>query len=152
MRNQHNILTAPILEQLLPLLPPPRPSTREDRVPVRQPAALRRLGVTLSRHAELRTQQRGIRAEHVVATLLVGSRHRSGADTVYFLGRRALRALPPEGRKELQDAAGTTVVLTEQGTVKTVFRNRERFGAGPGLRARSASRRARRLRRGAPRR
>lgn len=86
--------------------------------------------LTLSRHAEMRCQQRGIRAEIVDILLAYGRRRFSHGAEVYFMDKRArARARAELGRAyaRIADRLDTYVVVAEDGRLITAAKRLRRM-------------------------
>lgn len=79
--------------------------------------------VRLSRHAIRRAAARRIPSAAIDAALSWGRAYRSHADEVFRLDRRSLQQAARAGVR-LDAYEGITVVVTPDGTVRTIWRNR----------------------------
>jgi hypothetical protein len=78
---------------------------------------------TLSSHARRRIDSRGISLRSVDAAIRWGRASWSHGDRLFFLDRRSVHHARREGVR-VDEHEGTVVILTTDGTVRTVFRNR----------------------------
>ncbi|MFZ5476675.1 MAG: hypothetical protein ACOZNI_07870 [Myxococcota bacterium] len=79
--------------------------------------------IPLSRHAIRRASARRIPAAAIDAALSWGRAYRSHADEVFRLDRRSVRLAARDGVR-LDAYEGVTVVVTPDGTIRTIWRNR----------------------------
>ena len=81
-----------------------------------------RTSPVLSKHAERRGQQRGIRAAHVEATLDRGRcYHQRGGRCAYYLGKREVRHAAAQN-VDVRAYEGTVVVVACDGDLVTVIK------------------------------
>ena len=80
-------------------------------------------GFTYSKHGLMRRDSRRIRHCGVEAALLWGREIWSHGDLFYRLDRRSVKQARRHGQ-EIRRHEGVTVVVTQGGTIKTVYRNR----------------------------
>lgn len=78
----------------------------------------------LTTHAALRMQQRGIGADGLQAALAYGRRIRAKGLTFCVLGRKEVQRQAERG-VDLRDFEGLQVLLSHDGAVVTVYRNRD---------------------------
>lgn len=80
-------------------------------------------GQRLTTHAAVRMQQRGIRGDALQAALAFGRRIHARGVTFCVLGRKEVQRQAERG-VDLRDFEGLQVLLAHDGTVVTVYRNR----------------------------
>ena len=78
---------------------------------------------TLSNHARSRLFSRGVSMQALRAALRWGRRIRSHGDHCYRLDRRSVARARRNGVR-VDAHEGTTVILTQGGVVRTIWRNR----------------------------
>lgn len=78
----------------------------------------------LTTHAAVRMQQRGIRPAAVQAALIYGRRIHAKGVTFCVLGRKEVQRGAEQGL-DLQDLEGLQVLVSQDGAVVTVYRNRD---------------------------
>lgn len=88
-------------------------------------------GLTYSRHATARMNQRGIRGEAVETLLAHGRRKRSRGADVYYMDRASRRSarekLGPKAFARLEQSLNAYLVVADDGTLVTAARRLRRL-------------------------
>ncbi len=81
----------------------------------------------MSRHAQLRSDQRSVPVEHIELAIAWGHEiHQRGGCVAYHLGFRDIAAARAQGVRLPERAEGVAVVLAADGTIVTVLRSHDR--------------------------
>jgi hypothetical protein len=85
--------------------------------------------LVFSHHANHRKAQRGIREDEIALAVRFGKRYWKEGKQVYFLGRRNVpkrkaKKPSPQMREFIRRAEGTVVIVSQDGCICTVFRDR----------------------------